>query len=300
MRAIADAAWAFRRYHEIRDRLPGASFPDAPKSIGDLSEISDRFDVFVFDSFGVLNVGETAVPGAAGRIAALRGAGKKVFVLSNASSVPLQRAAGKYAALGFDFAETEIVMSRALLEGALAREWRDKRWAVAAPSSAAPELLPGNIMLLDETALTEAEGFILLSSHGWSDARQDALAAALVAKPRPVLVGNPDLVAPREDGFTMQPGAYGHALMDVTGVSPVFFGKPYANAFDALVARVDPGIDRRRILMLGDTLHTDILGAAAAGMASALVTGHGVLRGMDVDACIASSGITPDYVLATI
>jgi ribonucleotide monophosphatase NagD (HAD superfamily) len=52
--------------------------------------------------------------------------------------------------------------------------------------------------------------------------------------------------------------------------------------------------------MLGDTLHTDILGAAAAGMSTALVTGHGVLAGMDVDACIAESGIRPDYILPEI
>ncbi|MBO6519986.1 MAG: HAD-IIA family hydrolase [Rhodospirillales bacterium] len=300
MRAMADAAWAFRRYHEIRERLPAASFPGVSERVADLGDITDRFDVFVFDSFGVLNVGETQVPGAVARVAALRGAGKKVFVLTNASSVPLGRATAKYAALGFDFAAPEIVMSRALLENALAAERPGMRWAVAAPESAAPDELPGDVVPLDDAALTEADGFILLSSHGWTDARQDALSAALVERPRPVLIGNPDLVAPREDGFTLQPGAYAHALTDATGVSPVFFGKPYANAFDALLTEIGPGTERRRILMLGDTLHTDILGAAAAGMASALVTGHGVLRGMDIEACIAQSGIRPDYILAQI
>jgi ribonucleotide monophosphatase NagD (HAD superfamily) len=48
--------------------------------------------------------------------------------------------------------------------------------------------------------------------------------------------------------------------------------------------------------MVGDTLHTDILGASAAGMATLLVSAHGSLAGMDINACIEYSGISPDYI----
>ena len=75
MRAKVDAAWAFRRYQEIRARLPKAAFPACSEACVDLGEISDRFDVFIFDSFGVLNVGDTAIAGAGERIAVLRDAG---------------------------------------------------------------------------------------------------------------------------------------------------------------------------------------------------------------------------------
>lgn len=300
MRAMVDARWGFQRYQEIRHRLPEASFPDVPEKCGSLSDIAAHFDIFVFDSFGVLNVGETAVPGAAARIAELRKAGKKVLVLTNAASLPVAGSEAKYAALGFDFSSAEIVMSRSLLISALSERQNALQWAVAAPEHADIRDLPGHLRLIDDAALTEADGFVLLNSRGWTDDRQRALETALEANPRPVLVGNPDLVAPRENGFTLQPGAYAHQLADVTGIEPVFFGKPYTNAFDAVLGRIVPGVERRRILMLGDTLHTDILGAAAAGMSTALVTGHGVLAGMDVDACIAESGIRPDYILPEI
>jgi len=56
-------------------------------------------------------------------------------------------------------------------------------------------------------------------------------------------------------------------------------------------------VPRARILMVGDSLHTDILGAQAAGIRSALVTGYGVLCGADVAAAIAHAGIRPDYIL---
>ena len=33
--------------------------------------------------------------------------------------------------------------------------------------------------------------------------------------------------------------------------------------------------------MVGDSLHTDILGGAAAGMTTVLITDHGLFRGQD-------------------
>jgi len=49
--------------------------------------------------------------------------------------------------------------------------------------------------------------------------------------------------------------------------------------------------------MVGDTLHTDILGAAAAGVKSALITDYGSLKGMDVAQAIRDCAITPDYIM---
>ena len=49
--------------------------------------------------------------------------------------------------------------------------------------------------------------------------------------------------------------------------------------------------------MVGDTLHTDILGGAAAGLTTILVTNHGLFRDGGADAAIARTGITPDIVV---
>ncbi len=50
--------------------------------------------------------------------------------------------------------------------------------------------------------------------------------------------------------------------------------------------------------MVGDTIHTDVLGGRSMGFATALMTDFGAFAGADVDAAIAASGITPDYVVA--
>lgn len=59
------------------------------------------------------------------------------------------------------------------------------------------------------------------------------------------------------------------------------------------------GIEPRRVLAVGDTLHTDILGARHAGFTSLLVE-SGVLRGQQSDNFINASGIHPDFVAPTI
>jgi len=50
--------------------------------------------------------------------------------------------------------------------------------------------------------------------------------------------------------------------------------------------------------MVGDSLHTDILGGQAAGLKTALISGFGFFAGHDVESPIRASAITPDYILA--
>jgi len=50
--------------------------------------------------------------------------------------------------------------------------------------------------------------------------------------------------------------------------------------------------------MVGDSLHTDILGAKTAGVASALISDYGFFAGENVAAAIELAGIVPDFVVA--
>ena len=84
--ARPDAAWSFARYEAVRHRLPTAVFPQAMQRIDTLEDIADAVDAFLLDAFGVLNVGDTAIPGAAERLARLRGMGKRLVVLTNGAT----------------------------------------------------------------------------------------------------------------------------------------------------------------------------------------------------------------------
>ena len=61
-------------YEQMRDRQSTIAFPRNYESGHDLGPLIDRYDAFFFDAFGVLNIGDSAIPGTAERIAELRAA----------------------------------------------------------------------------------------------------------------------------------------------------------------------------------------------------------------------------------
>lgn len=291
--------WAFARYEALRPRLPRARFPAQSRRVRDLSEVFDRYDGFILDAFGVLNRGETAIAGAVERVAMMRAAGKRVVVLTNGASHARDKALTKYARLGFDFTPDEVVASRDLAAAALAQAAPGMVWAAITEAGATFDDLPARVEPLDDALLARADGFLFLGSEGWTPARHAALVAALRARPRPVIVANPDVVAPREQGLTLEPGHFAHDLpLFDDGLVPRFFGKPFAGALEAALARLG-GVPRDRVAMVGDTLHTDVLGGRAAGLGTVLIVVHGLFRGADPTAYIDRSGIVPDVIART-
>ena len=282
--------------------MPAATTSGECRHINGLGEISDDFDVFLLDAFGVLNVGERPIAGANEQVAKLQRAGKLVMVVSNAASYPKRIMAERLGALGFTFPDDNLLSSRELLVEHI-RQHSKPRYGVMLPRTYGLEELPNHeIEFLEDDigAYSRAEAFLLLGSGEWTDERQKLLTEALLGKARPVYVGNPDIVAPRETGLTKEPGYYAHCLADTVGIAPLFFGKPFENTFQAALAKVPAQTPKSRIVMVGDTLQTDVLGASAAGIASVLVTGHGSLKDLDLDEAMALSGIRPDYVTTSV
>jgi glycerol 3-phosphatase-2 len=289
---------AFAAYERVRHRLPSVASGGACQKLANLDALADDIDVFLLDAFGVLNIGDTAIAGVPERVAGLQKAGKRVLVVSNAAGFPHALLMQKYARLGYDFAPEDVITSRKATLQALHRAPAMK-WGLMATES----LGRGDIEAFDMDYLAEdaavydaAEGFVLLGSAVWSDTRQSLLEASLRDNPRPVFVGNPDIVAPREEGFSIEPGHYAHRLADATGIEPQFFGKPFGNIFDLAYSQLHT-TDLQRTVMVGDSLHTDILGGQAAGVKTALISDYGFFAGKDVAAPILASGIQPDYIL---
>jgi HAD superfamily hydrolase (TIGR01450 family) len=296
--AAPDALWALARYQALRPGLPAARFPAAPVQAATLADLADRYDAFILDAYGVLNRGDAPIPGAPERVAALQAMGKRVLVLTNGASRPPGAVRAKYARWGFRFAPEDIIASRALAADALPALMaaHPGPWAAIGPEGVPLDDLPGDLRPLDATGLETAAGFLFLGTQGWTDAHEAALEDALARRHRPVLCANPDLVAPLEGAFSREPGAFCHRLAAL-GHTVHFVGKPYPQAFAAARARL-PGIPADRIAMVGDSPHTDILGGAAAGLATVLVTGHGLLRSLDPAPVLAATGIVPDAIVA--
>lgn len=316
-------------YEAMRPVLPSARFGHTTTCLPDLSSLTGRYDLFLFDAFGVLNVGETVIPTAPDRLNALRAAGKAVLMVSNGASFPAPMLLEKYRQMGLGMTASTLVSSREVMA-----RWPHAQPGVqqtlssaatascdATPTAVSPEVLRDGFTLgvmalegvglddmpwpcrrLEDEAATysEVDGFVLLGAGEWTPRRQALLVQALTVRPRPVWVANPDLVAPREHGFSVEPGSYAHALQRDLNCPVHYLGKPHRPIFELTLERAGYSGPADRVLMVGDTLHTDILGGKAMGFDTALVVGPGASHGLDLDAAIALTGIRPDYVVPAI
>ena len=296
---------AFSLYEDSRRFMPEADFPDRVIEISRLVDIADEFDVAVLDSFGVLNKGDATIPGAVETVETLRGLGKHIIVLTNGATLDQPGAVAKVCGFGFDIDSEDVISSRSALKTGLQDFNADMLWGIMAPAHANCQTLGIKFELLDDDPATYAkvDGFIMLSTYDWPEARQKMLQDQLAVKMRPVLVGNPDLVAPRETFMSTEPGYYAWMLHETTGVVPQSFGKPHGHVFEQArqrIAQVRGAIDFSRVLMVGDSLHTDIIGGAAAGFTTVLTTQDGFLSGVDPHIYFNASGIRPNYMLPRI
>ena len=297
-----DGEQAFRHYEHVRTRLPSAQFAVRFQKADSLLEIAEQFDVFVFDAYGVLNVGATPIAGGPHCIAQLRAMGKQVFVLSNGASYDGPANVKKFEGLGYDFAEPEIVSSRIAAERALETYGDKIFWGAMAKSDYRPDEIAQPTIKLenDEAIFDNVTGFLLLSTLDWNIERQHLLEKSMEKNLRAVIVANPDIVSPRENQFGIEPGYIGHRLVEKYGANVQFHGKPFGSVFDVVEERLDEKISKQRICMIGDTLHTDILGGAARGWKTVLVSDHGMFKGLDAGEYIARSAIIPDWLVPSI
>ena len=293
-------------YQTQRAMMPQA-VPGAGRQRRALIDILDEFDGLILDGYGVINVGDNLVAGIEDLLQLAADRNKPVVVLTNGGSFESSLAAEKYAKWRLPIMPDAVVSSRDALHAALCG---NAAGAPLDPSNVIGCLggvvtaLPGDhILAYGKTSdfWHKADAFALLGVIDWTDQDQAGFEAALNARPRPVFVANPDVAAPQTGHFSPEPG-YWMARAMQAGKMPVhWYGKPYRPAFDLALDRLNKlagrHLDRRRVAMVGDSLHTDILGGGAAGLQSVLITGAGLFRDGGADRFIAATGIQPDWIV---
>jgi glycerol-1-phosphatase len=289
-----DRAW--RAYLDAAPRLPAVPAPVTPLRVAGAAEIAAAFDLVVLDAWGVLNLGDSVISTAPAAVADLRRRGKRLVVLSNDGGSDKAMAVAKHRRRGFDFAADEILAGIELLPDVLAALPPVERLGLIADDPLPLADLTGRMLRLGDRGADydDVEGFVFLSSDEWSEERQAKLRASIARRRRPLVVGNPDIVSPGPDAIYAEPGFYAHRLAAELEIAPIFLGKPYPAIYRRLAER-HKDIAPARVLCVGDTPQTDVLGGRNAGHRTLLVE-DGFCRGRDALALCRESGIWPDFI----
>jgi glycerol-1-phosphatase len=293
------AAWAgYRRWEH---RMPTKPPSRAAQRVGCLVEILDDFDAVILDNFGVLSLGPPAIPEGAAALAAIRATGKPMRVLTNDGAKGIEAMLVGHRGRGYTFQSEEIVPGYRLLKRTLAAHPIQRPWGVIGLDPLPESDLTSAMIPLTRDGIDRVRqvgGVVLLDGGEWRERDQERLIDSMIRESRPVIVCNPDLTAPYPDALSIEPGWSAHLLADATAVEPVFLGKPFPDIYEIALSGLDH-IPRDRVIAVGDTIHTDVLGAHAAGIKSLLVE-TGFTRGQDAIALMEEAGITADFIAATV
>ena len=281
-----------------------------PRSVT-LSEIIDRYDAFCFDGYGTLyNRGSFVYPGAMEWFQSLRRAGKHLRLVTNAASDVDEVLARDADKRGFDFSTEETISSGSLLKDLVA-ELRGHGHELREVYYIGRETGKNVLAKCGITAVPmdaePAEPIVAISSA--KDTPETyAQAVKILQKPGAILlVLNSDAWAPKipdENGVTVREpvsGALSERLRRDSacdanggeGCVTFYLGKPFPAIWERVKASLPAG---SRVLMIGDTLGTDVYGAKIAGFDSALVVGRNVPAN-ELEADEAALGIRPDWYL---
>lgn len=269
------------------------------QQIDSISAVADRYDLIVFDQFGVLHNGSAPYPFAVQAIEALQTGGSTLAVLSNSGksgALNRQRITG----MGFPADAFGVVMTSGealrldVQHGPLSA--LREVYAMTAAQGDAEAWSDGlNLAFTDD--LSQAEAVLLM---GIPDADDHPAERAVLEKARrwgkPLICSNPDRKAPRADGRLVEsPGALAHDYADAGG-EVLFYGKPHLPVFEALLAQIDPR--PARVLMVGDSPEHDIAGGKTAGWDTLFISG-GIHAGHD-PATLFAPDARPDYILTSL
>ncbi len=262
--------------------------------------IAANYDAILLDLWGVVHDGEHLYPGVHDALKKLKEAGKKVVFLSNAPrSTALIEAKLEHLGVSRDLYDGVVSSGdtgcRWLASGSV--PWGNKYYFLGDPKD---EKALGDLPFQRVQDMQQAD-FIL--NVGFGDMLRQVeedmpLLRDAQALNKPMLCLNPDLEVVKHNGARHPCAGAIAGEYEKMGGKVTWFGKPYVAVYDRCMELL-PGVDKHRVLAVGDSLDTDIPGARNFGIDSLLVTG-GILHDespANVAKLCAERNLDPTYVI---
>lgn len=274
----------------------------------DFKSIVDRYKVIFFDSFGVIKNYWGLVPGMRDTFDYLEANQKEYYIVTNDASRSPQQLAASFVKLGLEMITADKIIS----SGMLAKEYLDLKVdggsvAFLGTDDSAHYIENAGLHTIPVRDITDeninqVNGLVFMDDEGFNWFRDLNKSVNLLRKRNiPAIVANTDFAYPLNmHDVAIAVGALANMIEHVVGKKFIRFGKPdsqmFMFAYDLVREKME--ISKRDILMVGDTLHTDILGGNKFGLDTVLVF-SGNTKPEDAETAITSTGIVPTYICDT-
>ena len=247
-----------------------------------IDDILEKYDAFIIDIWGVIYDGLDPYPGSIEAINKLIAHNKSVTFLSNTPR-PSEIIKERLFQWGVNMNKASVYTSGDAVREQL-QTWEDPIFSNLGKNfyhlgeEKNKDILSGlNVSAVNQ--IEEAD-FMLLTIY--LDEGEDMEQYDLILKKArdlnlSVICANPDIKVTNGDGIRYCAGSFGRRYQNLGG-EVHYYGKPDSKIFEKILAKIDSiGIkDKNKILMIGDTMETDITGAGLVGIDSLLVlSGNG-------------------------
>ncbi len=240
---------------------------------------------FLFDLDGVFFVDKKVIPGATGVLAKLKAINVPFRIVTNTTMLSRVSLVQKLKRLTLDIQENEIVS--ACFSGVL------KLREMGSPSCCLA-LLPDAQKDYVEFRKSKSPKYVVIGDLGnkWTFELMNKI-FRMIMDGAEILALHKGKYYQVEDGLQLDTGAIISGLEYASGKTSIVVGKPMQTFFE--LALTDLGLNKNEVVMIGDDLENDVLGAQRCGLRAGLVK-TGKFRQDVFD----SSNIKPDFVLESI
>ncbi len=273
--------------------------------IDNFKSIIDRYKVVFFDAFGVLKNYKGLLPGIERTFAYLEQQKKEFYIVTNDASRSPAQLAESYHIKGLNAITPDHIIS----SGMLTKEYLDLKVndgivAYLGTTDSAHYIDSSGLHTLPVSEINaenidKVNALVFLDDEGF-DWAGDLNKAVNILRKRaiPVIVANTDQAYPlSKHDVSIAIGGIASMVEKVVGKEFIRFGKPdsqiFMFAYDLL--RDQGPISKKEIVMVGDTLQTDILGGNKFGLDTVLVL-SGNTQAVDAENRINATGIVPTYI----
>jgi len=246
-----------------------------PQKLKGISEISDKFDVYFIDLWGVIHNGVQCYPEALKVLEKLKEQNKKIVLISNAPrpaavvKVFLETIGLKSS--GYDF----LVTSGDITREYISLNSSKKNFYHLGPTRDIDLFKDLNVSLTSKEECEEIICTGLVSDEEEKLQDYKTLLDFFLNKKIPLICANPDEVVARGEKIVFCAGALANQYKQEGGMVR-YFGKPYSEIYSFALKKIRAHKDFKdkkeiNTLVIGDNIKTDIKGANLSNLDSVLI-----------------------------